>query len=81
MAGGSALEKRRHEGNEKIKTPSKSHLLDFPVFGRSGSYWKFVFHSISSSKSFRELNYAYCEILGFKIVQTPEIGRFYKLPY
>ena len=31
--------------HEKTQAPPKSHLLDFPVFGWHGSYWKFVLDS------------------------------------
>ena len=55
MAGGSALEKRRHEGNEKIKTSFESHLLDYSIFRWYGSYWKSVFYSVYRREDSRML--------------------------
>ena len=37
--------------HEKTQAPLESHLLDFPVFGWSGSCWKFVLDPVSGGKN------------------------------
>ena len=41
--------------HEKKQAPLESHLLDFPVFGRSGIRWKSVFYSVYRREDSRML--------------------------
>lgn len=50
---------KRGINHEKTQAPLESHLLDFPVFGRFGSNWKSVFHSVFDRENFRGLKYVY----------------------